>query len=97
MKSAYALGCLLLVSTITPSQQHAVNNETAPFTDRTFFRLGDNLITIATLTHQQERSFVVVSLHNDEETAITAAQEFVEENGGQMIYLENDAEHNLKF
>lgn len=97
MKSAYALGCLLLVSTITPSQPIAVGNQFNSNTDKTFFRLGDNLITISSFTNQKERSFVVVSLHNDEETAITAAKEYVEENGGELISLENESSHNLEF
>jgi hypothetical protein len=97
MKSAFALGCLLLASTFTPSQQHSLNVEPSSLTDRTFFRLGDNVITITKITNPKERSFVVVSLHNDESTAFNSAQEFINENGGQMIFLENDAEHNVKF
>jgi hypothetical protein len=97
MKSAYLLGCLLLVSTITPSRPQKENSMTAATTDRTFFRLGDNLITISKLSHPRERSFVLVSLHNDEETSLSAAQEFVETQGGQMISLENNAEHDLQF
>jgi hypothetical protein len=97
MKSAYTLGCLLLVSTLTPSQPIAVNLEPSANTDKTFFRLGDNLITISSLTSQRERSFVVVSLHNDEATAINSAREYIEENGGELISLENESSHFLEF
>ena len=98
MSSAFVFGCLLLVSTVTPTSQPVVNNEPVRLsTDRTYFRLGEKMITIYTFTQEAERSFVIVSLHSDEHTAINASQEFVEEYGGKMIYLENDLEHNLRF
>ena len=77
MKSVYLLGCLLLVSTISPSRPQKENSMTAATTDRTFFRLGDNLITISKLSHPRERSFVLVSLHNDEETSLYKSSRFL--------------------
>ena len=98
MSSAFVFGCLLLVSTVTPKSQHVVINEPAKSaTDRAYFRLGEKMITIYTLTQEVERSFVIVSLHSDEYTALNASQEFVEQNGGKMVYLENSLEHNLRF
>ena len=98
MSSAFVFGCLLLVSTVTPTSQHVVSYEPEKVaTDRTYFRLGEKMITIFTLKHQDERSFVIVSLHSDEHTALNASQEFVEQKGGKMVYLENSLEHNLRF
>jgi hypothetical protein len=98
MSSAFVFGCLLLVSTVTPTSQHVVSyNPDKVATDRTYFRLGEKMITIYTLTNEDQRSFVIVSLHSDEHTALNASQEFVENEGGQMIYLENSLEHNLRF
>ncbi|MBA2745154.1 MAG: hypothetical protein H0U44_02910 [Flavisolibacter sp.] len=55
------------------------------------------MLTIATTSNTKQRSFVLVSLHNNETTAINAGQEFVQEQGGQMVRLENDEKHNIHF
>ncbi len=100
MKPVYALWCLflLLASSITSSQNADLRFVAYPQSklDKSFFRLGDNVITISTLSHQ-ERSFALVSLHHNETTAIEAAQEFINEEGGVLVWLENDEKHNIEF
>jgi hypothetical protein len=101
MKPALTLLCLLLLlaSTISSSQNPDSFFIPVPGStgERSFFRLGDNVLTITKLTKPRERNFVLVSLHNNEVSAIDAARDFVNKNGGQLICLENDENHNIDF
>ncbi|MER3465092.1 MAG: hypothetical protein C4329_12440 [Chitinophagaceae bacterium] len=56
-----------------------------PSSDKSFFRLGDNLLIIRKQGNALLHPFVFISVHNNETTAATAALDFIERNGGQLI------------
>jgi hypothetical protein len=64
---------------------------------KSFFRLGDNLLTITKQGDVGLQPFVFISLHNNETTASSAALDFIEKNGGQLISLENNFQRNIEF
>jgi hypothetical protein len=100
MKPVYTLWCALLMvafSSLSFTNRSYQANSTLFNTERAFFRLGDQLLTIAKLSGQQEHSFILVNLHHNEATAIAASQNYVQQYGGQMVVLENGQKHNVDF
>jgi hypothetical protein len=68
-----------------------------PFTERNFFRLGDRVLTLARHGYEDEKPFVLLSLHNNEHTAIQTGINYVAENGGAFYQLVNEGERNVAF
>lgn len=72
-------------------------SNSAPFTERNFFRLGNRVLTFARHGYEDEKPFVLLSLHNNEYTAIQTGREYVTENGGSFYELVNDQERYINF
>jgi hypothetical protein len=56
---------------------------------KSFFRLGSKVITLNKFISQQQQPFLMVNLHNDEESLIDKAKEVLAIRGGQLVVLEN--------
>jgi hypothetical protein len=68
-----------------------------PFTERNFFRLGNRVLTLAKHGTDDTKPFVLLSLHNNEHTAIQTGMSYVTENGGAFYQLINEGERNVTF
>lgn len=68
-----------------------------PFTERNFFRLGDRVLTLAKHGNDDTKPFILLSLHNNEHTAIQTGMNYVTENGGAFYQLINEGERNVAF
>lgn len=100
MKRGSLIWCVLLLLTNTmSSSQDAVSLvfTSTIRTDKTFFRLGDQVVTLKKWTAAEEKDFVLVNLHDNESSALTAAQLYLHKHGGQLLALENNKQHNLSF
>jgi hypothetical protein len=66
-------------------------------TKKTYFRLGEKVVSLAKLSTADELPFIIVSLHSNEYTATEAARKFITEYGGTYIELLNNNERNIEF
>jgi len=62
--------------------------ESNPFLSKTFFRLGDQLITVEE-KGPENQSIIIIGLHNNEHTAIMNASFFAEGYGTRFIQLQH--------
>lgn len=68
-----------------------------PFTERNFFRLGDRVLTLAKHGYEDDKPYVLLSLHNNEYTAIQSGLDYVTEYGGTFYELVNNQQRNISF
>lgn len=66
------------------------NNATAITVAKSQFKLGASKITLARYGAEDEKPYVILSLHNNETTSIRVAKEFVTNNGGLFLELQNN-------
>ncbi|MDQ3683636.1 MAG: hypothetical protein M3352_11305, partial [Bacteroidota bacterium] len=62
-----------------------------------FFKLGDKLLSVARHGDEKEMPFILISLHSNETTAITAARTFIEKEGGLFLELLNYDQRLIEF
>jgi hypothetical protein len=86
------LSLLLIISvaTIYAQQTQLIYASSTTSSGKSYFRLGDRVITIARHGAVDTEPYVLVSLHNNEVTSIQVGKEFVKEKGGLFIELQND-------
>lgn len=89
------VGYSLLVAAQEDNFTFTSNSE--PFTERNFFRLGDRVLTLARHGYENEKPFVLLSLHNNEHTAVQTGRNYVAENGGVFYELVNDQQRYISF
>lgn len=102
MKRSLLLCCLLFTyaynTLIAQSDNiHFASITSTPKSAKSFYRLGDQVITIKKQGEFSDQPFVFISLHHNETTASEAALDFIENNGGAMISIENNFQHNIDF
>lgn len=89
------VGYSLLLAAQEDNFTYTSNSE--PFTERNFFRLGNRVLTLAKHGNHDTKPFVLLSLHNNEHTAIQTGLDYVSENGGAFYQLINEGERNVSF
>ena len=62
-----------------------------------FYKIADNIIPIKIQQYGDKTDFVFINLHDDETTSVDAAKRILEENGGMLIEIENNAQRNIRF
>ena len=68
------------------------------FTERTiFYDLAGNIVPIKIQQYGEKIDIVFISLHDDEITSVDAAKRVLEEYGGLLIEVENNAQRNIRF
>lgn len=70
---------------------------TYPTTEKSFFRLGDKVMTLAKHGDESDKPYIMVSLHHNETTSIAEAKDFVVYNGGVFYELLNNNQRNVSF
>jgi len=60
-------------------------------------KLGDRLIALKVIQYGQLASPCCINLHDDETTAVQAARSVLEQKGGTIIKIENNAQRNISF
>ena len=68
-----------------------------PVIKKSYFRLGEKVVTLVRHGVKTSEPYVVVSLHDNEFTASEAARKFVARHGGLYLQLENDNQKNIAF
>ena len=68
-----------------------------PSADKNFFRLGDKVLTLVKHGSDDNKPFVLLSLHNNEYTALQTGRNYIEENGGSFYELANNNERLVSF
>jgi hypothetical protein len=89
------LGYSLLVA--AQEDHYTFTSNPEPFTERNYFRLGDRVLALAKHGYEDNKPFVLLSLHNNEQTAIQTGLEYVSENGGTLYELVNNQQRNISF
>lgn len=59
--------------------------------------LGDRIISIKVAQYGESINTCCINLHDDEMTAVKAARAVLEEKGGLLIKIENNAQRNISF
>jgi len=100
----YGLHLFFLLATTALGTMTAENNHSgtkpAAFTpsEKTIFhKLGDKTISFKVSQYGESVSTCCVNLHDDEMTAVKAARSVLEEQGGILIKIENNARRNISF
>ena len=71
---------------------------TITITEKTiFYQLAENTIPIRIQQYGDKNDIVFINLHDDEVTSVDAARRILEEYGGMLIKIENNAQRNIRF
>jgi len=62
-----------------------------------FYNLAGNIIPIKIKQYGERTDIVFISLHDDEATSVGAGKRILEEYGGLLIEVENNAQRNIRF
>jgi len=62
-----------------------------------FYNLAGNIIPIKIKEYGERTDIVFINLHDDETTSVDAAKRVLEEYGGLLIEVENNAQRNIRF
>jgi len=62
-----------------------------------FYNLAGNTIPIRVQQYGERTDIVFINLHDDEMTSVDAAKRVLEEYGGMLIEIENNAQRNILF
>jgi hypothetical protein len=65
-------------------------------TQKSFFRLGDQVLQIDKFSSTESLPYQLVSLHNDETNLIASARSFVSESGGSLVLLNNKGNRKVE-
>lgn len=69
-----------------------------PVTEKTiFYKLAENTVPIRIQQYGDRNGIVFINLHDDEITSVDAAKRILEEHGGMLIEVENNAQRNIRF
>lgn len=86
---------LLSAQEVQPT--YAAYTTSVPVIKKSYFRLGEKVMTLVRHGVTTTEPYVVVSLHDNEFTASEAAKKFVSRNGGLYLELENNNQKNISF
>lgn len=64
---------------------------------RSYYRLGERLVTLNRQVTDESTAYVFVSLHNNETTIAEAARRSIVNNGGTLLELLNDNQRDIEF
>lgn len=62
-----------------------------------FYKLAENTIPIRIQQYGERTDIVFINLHDDETTSVDAARRILDELGGMLIKIENNAQRNIRF
>ena len=62
-----------------------------------FYDLAGNIVPIKIQQYGEKTDFVFINLHDDEFTSVDATKRVLEEHGGVLIQIENNAQRNIRF
>ena len=62
-----------------------------------FYQLAGNIIPIKLRQYGDRTDIVFINLHDDEVTSVDAAKRILEQYGGLLIEIENNAQRNIRF
>ena len=62
-----------------------------------FYKLAENIIPIRIQHYGDRNDLVFINLHDDEATSVEATRKILEEYGGLLIEIENNAQRNIRF
>jgi hypothetical protein len=94
---------LILLSCILLNAQHEHGFTASSFsridiTEQTIlYKLADNIVPIKIRQYGDRDDVVFINLHDDEATSVEATRKILEEHGGMLIEIENNAQRNIRF
>ena len=62
-----------------------------------FYDLAGNIVPIKIRQYGEKTGIVFINLHDDEMTSVNAAKRVLEQYGGLLIEVENNAQRNIRF
>jgi hypothetical protein len=62
-----------------------------------FYDLAGNTVPIKIQQYGERTDIVFINLHDDEATSVEAAKRILEQHGGMLIEIENNAQRNIRF
>jgi len=62
-----------------------------------YYNLAGNIVPIKIKQYGERADIVFINLHDDETTSVDAAKRVLEEYGGLLIKVENNAQRNIRF
>ncbi len=68
-----------------------------PIEKTIFYELGDKTLPIRILQYGNVKDIVCINLHDNENTAVEAAQSVLELRGGILIMIGNNGQRNIRF
>ena len=83
---------------IVSSFSHEPNDPVIGVTEKTIlYNLAGNIVPIKIQQFGEKTDFVFINLHDDEITSVDATKRILEEHGGILIQIENNAQRNIRF
>jgi len=80
------------------SFSYELNEPGITVTEKTiFYDLAGNIVPLKIQEYGERKDLVFINLHDDEITSVDAAKRILEEHGGILIKIENNAQRNIRF
>ena len=76
---------------------HGPDEDIATTEKTIFYDLAGNIVPIKIQQYGERTDFVFINLHDDEITSVDATKRILEEHGGMLIQIENNAQRNIRF
>src|SRR5690606_32808824 len=61
------------------------------------FQLGDRTINVIVTEFDGTGNWVMINLHDNEQTSVAAGKKVLDEKGGMLISIRNEKERNISF
>lgn len=68
-----------------------------PWETTIYYKLGNSIIHLKTFQYGKAKDLLMINLHSDEVTSVSAAHKLLEANGGLLIKIENGNKRNIRF
>jgi len=100
MKKCIPIFLFPLLSGFQPARSQSntlTEKKVTPRETTIYYKLGDRNIVIKTFEYGDAKDHIMINLHADEITSVTAAHKFLETNSGLLIKIENGNKRNIRF
>lgn len=94
------LWCGLVLLSFSSIAQEASFSHTNSYTaesEKKFFRLGTQVLSLCKWSGEFESPFILLSLHDNEDGIESSARQYVAQYGGDYVWLDNNNAHNINF
>jgi hypothetical protein len=97
MRFWFFLFLLFKSALLASCQGNSFNDYESDISEKRFFRIGTKLVELQKHGEGSNQNYFLLTLHDNEQTAINTSSQFITSMGGIYYQLVNDAQRNINF